>query len=92
VATDPEQIKREIEDIRAELADTVDELSQRMSPKAVAGRSVTVTKDFFGLPTGETSSTTPVAQSIRWERVAAIGSLVVLLVLRRRRKKRKKRA
>jgi hypothetical protein len=40
VARDPDAIAREIEETRAELAQTVDELADRLSPKRAANRTV----------------------------------------------------
>jgi hypothetical protein len=91
VPADPEQIKREIEDIRSELADTVEELSARVSPKAVAGRSATATKEWFGLAPAADGASAAVAR-IRWERIAGVGAVVALLVARRLRKRAKKKA
>jgi hypothetical protein len=90
VPADPEQIKREIEDLRSELADTVEELSARVTPKAVAGQSVVATKRWFGLPTAAGAGA-----SIRWERVGGVVGVFALLILKRRftkSRKAKKRA
>jgi hypothetical protein len=38
VARDPDAIQREIEQTRAELADTIDAIADRLSPKRVAAR------------------------------------------------------
>jgi hypothetical protein len=96
VPSDPEQIKREIEEIRAELAATVEEITQRMSPKAVAGRGVSATREWFGFtpeaghPNGQGGHhPTPAAQRVRWERVALVVAVVGLLVVRRARKHRR---
>ena len=83
---DPEQIKREIEDIRSELADAVEELTQRVSPKAVAGRSATATRKWFGLAAGGDAEAGPLVARIRWERVAGVGGVLALLVAYRLRK------
>jgi hypothetical protein len=44
VARDPDAIQREIEQTRAELADTIDAISDRLSPKRVATRGVGAVK------------------------------------------------
>lgn len=73
---DAEQIKREIEEIRADLSVTVDELSRRASPKALAGQAGSGIKQFFGI-----------GAHIRWERVAAAGAVVIVLTWRRTHRK-----
>lgn len=73
---DAEQIKREIEEIRADLSVTVDELSRRAAPKALAGQAGSGIKQFFGI-----------GAQVRWERVAAAGAVVIVLTWRRSRRK-----
>ncbi len=49
---EPAEIEREIELTRVYLADTVDAIANKVSPKAVAGRTATRLKDrFHGLST-----------------------------------------
>jgi hypothetical protein len=44
VARNPDTIQREIEQTRAELADTIDAIADRISPRRVAGRSAQAVK------------------------------------------------
>ena len=100
-ATSPEQIQAEIERTRAELAATLDDLVDRVSPKRVAGRGATKVKSAVGQavaavhPAGQEPSGLDdaglseyqVQRSVRWGRVAAVGGAValVLVVVHRRR-------
>ncbi len=80
MARDPEDIKREIEEIRADLTVTVDELSRRATPKALAGQAGSGVKQFFG-----------VGSQPRWDRIGAVGGVVVLLAWRRSRRRARQR-
>ena len=75
MARDPEEIKREIEEIRADLSVTVDELSRRATPKALAGQAGSGVKGFFGI-----------GSQPRWDRIGAAGAVVAVLVWRRSRR------
>ena len=79
MARDPDEIKREIEQIRADLSVTVDELSQRATPKALAGQAGSGVKQFFGI-----------GSLPRWERIGAAGAVVAVLVWRRSRRKHRR--
>ena len=62
---DPEHIQREIETSRTQLASTLDDLADRVSPKRLAGEAKTSTVAFFQTPAG----------------MAVLGSLVLLVAL-----------
>ena len=62
---DPEHIQREIETSRTQLASTLDDLADRVSPKRLAGEVKTSTVAFFQTPAG----------------MAVLGSLVLLVAL-----------
>ena len=49
---DPEQIQREIESSRTELAATLDELADKVSPKRLAGEAKTSVTTFLQSPVG----------------------------------------
>ena len=49
---DPEQIQREIESSRTQLASTLDELAERVSPKRLVGEARTSATDFLQTPVG----------------------------------------
>ena len=68
----PEQIEREIETTRTQLAGTLDELAERVSPERLAGRARDRTVEFFQTPIG----------------MAVIGSVALLVALRIARKVR----
>ncbi len=88
MAETPDEIQRQIEDTRAELAVTVEQIADRVSPKKVATRGAAAAKDkvegaFTTVPAGGGSP------APRWDRIGAVaGALVVLLLLRRSGKKR----
>ena len=62
---DPEQIQREIESSRTQLASTLDELAEKVSPKRLAGEARTSATDFLQTPIG----------------MAAVGGVVLLIAL-----------
>ena len=76
MARDPDVIKREIEEIRADLSVTVDELSRRATPKALAGQAGSGVKQFFGI-----------GAQPRWERIGGAGAVVLVLAWRRSHRK-----
>lgn len=90
----PEQIQRQIEDTRAELASTVELIADRVSPKKVAGRGAAAARAkvegfFVQEVPAEGAGEHGTRRQVRWERVgAAAGGLVVLLLLRHSGKKR----
>ncbi len=52
MSRDPEQIQREIESSRAQLASTLDQLTERVSPKRVAGQGKAAALRFLQSPPG----------------------------------------
>jgi hypothetical protein len=70
VARDPEQIQREIESSRTELAATLDQLAEKVSPKRLADEAKGSAVAFLQTPVGLAL-------------VGGAGLLVVLLVVRR---------
>jgi hypothetical protein len=62
---DPEQIQREIESSRTQLASTLDELAEKVSPKRLAEEAKTSATDFLQTPIG----------------MAAVGGIVLLIAL-----------
>lgn len=75
----PAEIERELEQARRRLATNLDQLTERLSPKAIASRSADKAKLQVMEPSGE----------LRTNRVAALGAaaaaIVALVVWRRRR-------
>ena len=65
MSRDPEQIQREIETSRAQLANTLDQLSERVSPKRLAGEARESAITFLQTPPG----------------YAALGAVALLLAL-----------
>jgi Protein of unknown function (DUF3618) len=49
---DPEQIQREIETTRTQLAGTLDELAERVSPRRLAGQGRDKAVEFLQTPVG----------------------------------------
>ena len=49
---DPDQIEREIETTRTQLAGTLDELAERVNPKRLAGQAKETTVEWFQTPVG----------------------------------------
>lgn len=91
----PEQIQRQIEDTRAELASTVEQIADRVSPKKVAGRGAAAArekaeevfaKDVPADGPGEHGT----SKEVRWERVGAVAAGLLLLLLARRGGKKRK--
>jgi hypothetical protein len=72
---DPALIQREIETTRTQLAGTLDELAERVSPKRLAGQARDMTAEWFQTPVG----------------MAALGGLALLVALRAARKARNRR-
>lgn len=80
MSRDPETIQREIEQARDALAETLDVLSERVSPRRVAARGRQAALDRLRTPQGTTA-------------LAVAAGLTVLLVTRRvRRARRRTRA
>ncbi len=82
---DPAAIESDIEETRARLAGTVDELAVRLHPKEIGRRSVADVKDKVR------SATMTPDGSPRIERIAAIAvaavALIGLVVMNRRRRR-----
>jgi hypothetical protein len=98
VARDPDAIAQEIEQTRAELADTIDAIANRISPKKAAARGVQAVKSHVpgsppdpsapapalgASPAGNVASSAPPVPAIA--AIAGIVVLVLLLIRRRRR-------
>jgi hypothetical protein len=80
VARDPDAIQREIEQTRAELADTIDAISDRLSPKRVATRGVGAVKATVSsaLDRGDGSGGDE-SRRLRPDRVAMVAGAVVVV-------------
>jgi Protein of unknown function (DUF3618) len=65
VPRDPDQIQREIETSRVQLASTLDELAEKVSPKRLAGEARTSAVTFLRTPIG----------------MAAVGGVALLVAL-----------
>jgi hypothetical protein len=92
---EPAEIEREIELTRVYLADTVDAIAHKVSPKAVAGRTVSKVKETVaGLTSGGVEAFSPrtgdagdgttyeVRRKLRYDRVAmAAGGVAGLVAL-----------
>ena len=76
MSRDPEQIQREIEASRAQLATTLDQLAERTSPKRLAGQARESALVFFSSPPGMAL-------------LGAVGLLVALRVARSARNRRR---
>jgi len=72
---DPEQIQQEIESTRGQLAGTLDELAERVSPRRLAGQGRDKAVEFLQTPVG----------------MSAVGSATLLLALRMARAARNRR-
>ena len=72
MSRDPEQIQREIESSRAQLASALDQLAERLSPKRLANEAKDSTVTFFQTPPG----------------YAVLGAVALLLALRLARRAR----
>ena len=62
---DPDQIQREIETSRTQLASTLDELAEKVSPKRLAGEARNSAVEFLQTPVG----------------MAAVGAVALLVAL-----------
>lgn len=70
MSRDPEQIQREIESSRTQLAATLDELAEKVSPKRLAGEAKGTAVAFLQTPVGMALA-------------GGVGLLLVLVVVRR---------
>ena len=78
-ATDPSALAAEIEETRERLANTIDQLMHRASPKTIVSRQVAETKAFFVDPlTGE-----PRTENILKVVGGVVGTIAVFVVLRK---------
>jgi hypothetical protein len=78
-ATDPSALAAEIEETRERLADTIDQLMHRASPKTIVSREVAEVKAFFVDPlTGE-----PRTENILKVVGGVVGTIAVFVVLRK---------
>jgi hypothetical protein len=75
VSRDPEQIQREIETSRAQLASALDQLAERTSPKRLADQAKETAVVFFRSPPG----------------LAVLGAVGLLVALRAARRVRNRR-
>lgn len=77
--SDPSSLEREIEETRERLADTIDQLMHRASPKTIVTREVADVKAFFVDPvTGE-----PRTENILKVVGGVVGTIAVFALLRR---------
>ena len=74
----PDSIERDIEEVRERLANTIDELIYRTSPKTIARREIATVKGYFVDPEGN-----PRTENIL-KVAGGVAGVVVLLVLIRR--------
>lgn len=81
VARDPDAIAQEIEQTRAELADTIDAIADRISPKKAAARGVQAVKS--GPARHAADGGSPVVP------LAALAGVVVLVLLFVRKRRRR---
>jgi hypothetical protein len=81
VARDPDAIAQEIEQTRAELADTIDAIADRINPKKAAARGVQAVKSG---PTRHAANEAPAVVPL-----AAIAGVVVLVLLFVRKRRRR---
>ena len=72
---DPDQIQREIETTRTQLAGTLDELAERVSPKRLADQARQRAVEFLRTPAG----------------MAVVGGVTLLVALRVARRARNRR-
>jgi Protein of unknown function (DUF3618) len=91
VARDPDAIQREIEQTRAELADTIDAIADRLSPKRAASRGAKAVKAQVSSVLDHDEAGGPGQRRLRPDRVliivgavAVIGTGVVVWRTRRR--------
>jgi hypothetical protein len=81
VARDPDAIAQEIEQTRAELADTIDAIADRISPKKAAARGVQAVKSG---PSRHAANEAPTVVPL-----AAIAGVVVLILFLVRKRRRR---
>jgi hypothetical protein len=81
VARDPDAIAQEIEQTRAELADTIDAIADRISPRKAAARGVQAVKSG---PARHAANEAPTVVPL-----AAIAGVVVLVLLFVRKRRRR---
>jgi hypothetical protein len=103
---DPASMERDIAETRAELAQTIDAIVDRVSPKRIAQRSIDQVMERvesrrsesvesgrrLALPAASVGAR-PAGQAqrtVRWDRVALVGGAVVVLLLVRRQVRRRK--
>ena len=77
--TDPSSLEREIEETRERLAQTIDQLMHRASPKTIVSREVADVKAFFVDPlTGE-----PRTENLLKVVGGVVGTIAVFALIRR---------
>jgi hypothetical protein len=79
VTNDLSALEREIEQTRDRLADTIDQLVHRTSPKTIVGRQVATTKAFFVEP----QTGAPRTDNILKVAGAVVGTIALIAVIRR---------
>jgi MYXO-CTERM domain-containing protein len=87
-ASDPAELRREIEHTRRDLGDTVEALAQKADVKSQVKERVEERKETLRQTGEQAKSTVTTQASERGPRIAAgaIVALILLLVLRRRRR------
>ena len=97
MAKDPDALAREIEATRAELAETIDAIADKVSPRRATDRTVARVKEKLSELRGQTQaaagSTYEIRRQLRADRVALVaGALTttaaLVVVVRRRRRRR----
>ncbi len=79
MTNDLSALEREIEQTRDRLADTIDQLVHRTSPKTIVGRQVATTKAFFREP----QTGAPRTDNILKVAGAVVGTIALIAVIRR---------
>ena len=74
----PDSIERDIEEVRERLANTIDELVYRTSPKTIARREIATVKGYFVDPQGN-----PRTENILKVAGGVAGVVALLVVIRR---------
>ena len=74
----PDSIERDIEEVRERLANTIDELIYRTSPKTIARREIATVKGYFVDPQGN-----PRTENILKVAGGVAGVVALLVVIRR---------
>ena len=74
----PDSIERDIEEVRERLANTIDELVYRTSPKTIARREIATFKGYFVDPQGN-----PRTENILKVAGGVAGVVALLVVIRR---------